>query len=243
MITGKFKPSTGRFGSSSKEVKQKLLEDADTKNTKKSTKSAIATLNAFIAKKGLQKLENTPDLELPSLLEDFYVAACTKKNELYNTQTLKTIRSSLNRHFKIHRKIDIIEDREFQGANQIFKSVQVTAKKSGKGVRRSTPVISDEDMKRLAGYFCIDHTTSPNPSVLQRNVLFNIMYYLCRRGQENLYSMTKNWFDVITEPSGDTYVMQVMDEVDKNHSEEDTQLTNQGQMYAVPGEIGNFYVS
>ena len=48
--------------------------------------------------------------------------------------------------------------------------------------------------------------------------------------------MTKQWFDVIHEPNGDMYVMQVMDEVDKNHNEKDTSLTNQGRMYSVPGE-------
>ena len=133
----------------------------------------------------------------------------------------------------MHRKIDIIADREFNNANQIFKSVQKNAKKSGKEVHRSTPVISEEDMHSLAMYFGIDHVANPNPAVLQRNVLFNIMYYLCRRGQENLHSMTKNWFDLVIEPNGDKYIMQVLDEIDKNHSEEDTQLTNQGRMYAV----------
>ena len=39
----------------------------------------------------------------------------------------------------------------------MFKSVQKNAKKSGKGVRHSSPVITDEDMEKLAYYFSTDH--------------------------------------------------------------------------------------
>ena len=105
-----FKPISGRFGSSSKEIKQHLLENVDKKNTKRATKTTVSTLNAYIGEKGFQKLESTPDCDLPDLLEDFYVGARTQKNELYTTQSLKSIRSGLNRHFKLHRKIDIITD-------------------------------------------------------------------------------------------------------------------------------------
>ena len=92
-------------------------------------------------------------------------------------------------------------------------------------------------MEHLAIYFSVDHIQTPNPSILQRNVLFNIMYYLCRRGKENLHSMTKNWFSVIDDGNGDCYVMLTLDEMDKNHKEDDTQLTNQGRMYSVKGTV------
>ena len=48
--------------------------------------------------------------------------------------------------------------------------------------------------------------------------------------------MTKDWFKVITEPSGDKYLIQVKDELDKNHREDDYNITNQGRMYAVSGK-------
>ena len=59
---------------------------------------------------------------------------------------------------------------------------------------------------------------------------------MCRRGQENLHCMTKDWFDVLTTTEGSTYVMQIKDELDKNHCENDQDLTNQGRMYEVPGK-------
>ena len=53
--------------------------------------------------------------------------------------------------------------------------------------------------------------------------------------------MTKDWFDIKTEPDGTKYVHQVKDELDKNHRKNDYSLTNQGKMYAVPGNKNFLY--
>ena len=47
--------------------------------------------------------------------------------------------------------------------------------------------------------------------------------------------MTKEWFAVVDTPTGERYVHQVLDETDKNHTEEDVEMTNQGRMYSVEG--------
>ena len=78
-----------RFGSTSKEVKEKLLDDVNAKNTNRATKATVAVLEAYIKETGQQNLPNTPDADIPDLLEKFYVAAKTKKGETYNTQSLK----------------------------------------------------------------------------------------------------------------------------------------------------------
>ena len=96
---------------------------------------------------------------------------------------------------------------------------------AGKGVHHHSPCIGEEDMACLSMYFSIDHMSRPNPRVLQRNVIFNIIYYLCCHGQENLYIMTKDWFDIVSPPQGPGYVMQIKDELDKNHREDDYNLT------------------
>ena len=49
--------------------------------------------------------------------------------------------------------------------------------------------------------------------------------------------MTEDLFKVITQNDGSKYVMQVRDELDKNHQENDHNLTNQGKMYKVKGNI------
>ena len=53
------------------------------------------------------------------------------------------------------------------------------------------------------------------PVVLQKKVWFEIMSYLCRRGRENLRSMSKSTFVVEKVSSGLEHVHQVIDEADK----------------------------
>ena len=82
---------------------------------------------------------------------------------------------------------------------------------------------------------------SANPKKLQQNVLFFIIYFFCRRGQENLYSMTRSTFRVFTESDGSEYVYQAIDEADKNHSPDDTTTSNEGRMYENQGNNMNLY--
>ena len=121
-------------------------------------------------------------------------------------------------------------------ANMAFDGIQVKAKAKGKGATKSTKVITDDDLERISDYLMADHTTKPNPKVLQHCVQFYIMYFFCRHGQENLYVMTKFHFDVDHEPDGTRFVYQAIDEKDKNHGVKDTKETNQARMYDDPGE-------
>ena len=80
-------------------------------------------------------------------------------------------------------EIDIIIDKDFQTANEVFRAQCVELKKEGLAKITHKQPITLEDMKTLY--------TSPvfsvnNPVSLQRKVFFDVLLYLCRRGQENL---------------------------------------------------------
>ncbi|XP_063415787.1 uncharacterized protein LOC134697439 [Mytilus trossulus] len=64
------------------------------------------------------------------------------------------------------------------------------------------------------------------------------MFYLCRRGQENLRSMTKKTFSIKTDSSGREYVYQQIDEYDKNYCDEATpdDTVSEARMYARVGD-------
>ena len=153
-------------------------------------KTAISVLEAYLEEKSLGNISDIDREKWPSILEDFYTNARTKRNERYHVQTLKSMRSCLNRWFTEKLKINIIEDKAFDGANLMFKSVQVESKRQGKAVTKKTKKIDEHDMKLIAEYFNHDHVRNPNPRLLHQCVLFNIVYFLCRWGQENLYDMT-----------------------------------------------------
>ena len=110
--------------------------------------------------------------------------------------------------------------------------------KEGLGEIISYPPIKDADMKTLKEYFQFNMTGNANPRALQEVIIFYIIYYLCRRGRENLRKMTVNTFAIANDPdTKKEYIYQKVDEADKNHNQNDTNKANQGRIYEVPGTL------
>ena len=212
---------------------QQLLDGKEKKNTQKSTKSAIKQLRQFLHEKNWPDVTDISNECVPEILFEFYCSIRPKNSEKYAIQSLKCIRAALNRWFKTEREIDIIKDPGFVRTNEMFKGVLVDAKKNGKP-KKSTPKISQIDLEKIGEYFQHDYMNDPQPKKLQQNMIFFILYFFCRRGCENLYSMTTETFQLVTEYDGTQYVKQALDEVDKNHGPDDTP-SNDGRMYEIPG--------
>ena len=97
-------------------------------------------------------------------------------------------------------------------------------------------------MERITEYFNHDHLNKPDPKRLQKHLVFYIIYYFCCRGRENLYEMTKDMFELVTEHDGTQYLKQAIDEADKNHGPQDSEMTNKGRMYGNEGEEFVYYL-
>ena len=102
-----------------------------------------------------------------------------QKKDDYSVQSLKCMRSGLNRYFRKQKGIDITNDSIFVKANEMFEAVKVNAKKQGRGVKKSYPPITQIDLERIAEFFLHDHVTNPNPKKLQQNIMFHIIYFFC----------------------------------------------------------------
>ena len=75
-----------------------------------------------------------------------------------------------------------------------------------------------------------------NASNLQEIIIFYILFYMCRRGRENLRPMQKGTFAVATDPEvNKRYIYQAIDEADKNHKRHGTKIANQGKVYEITG--------
>jgi len=99
----------------------------------------------------------------------------------------------------------------------IFQAVSVDLKRKGLAKVDHYPDISDEDLKKLfSGDSPVFDTNTP--CGLQQKVWFEVMLFLCKMGQENLRTMTKDTFQIKTDASGLKYVYQHKDVMDKNHS-------------------------
>ena len=234
----KFKVITGHFGSTTSEEKAKILEDKTAKNTNHATRGSVNCLQEYLKSKGIANLCHISNDELPNILENFYSDLHTKKDhDLYKSQSMKCMRSNLNRYFKSVRQLDIITDPKFVEANEMFKGMTVQAKKHGRGMQKSTIPIDDIDLKKMTDYFNdVDYMNNPQPIKLQQTVLYNLIFYTCRRSMENLEYMSLNHYKVIVQPDGTHYVVQNIDKLDKNHREDSFRLANEGRMYANPGK-------
>ena len=158
------------------------------------------------------------------------------ENLNYKTSTLRSIHGALTHYFKDTQKLDIRSNDLFIEANEMFLGKTKDNKEKGLGNIKNKPPINDIDMAKIHNYFQTKLSKAPNPRVLQQAVIFYIIYYLCRCGRENLRTMTKSTFEVALDPECNLhYIYQATDEADKNHSDKDTDIANQGCIYEVPG--------
>ena len=194
----------------------KLLENKDAKNTQRVVKRSSSLFQKFIGNDVdialLSKAEINEKLRL------FFVSIRCQNGELVKKSTLTNLRYGLSKFLKEQLEIDINVDPEFTSTKEVFKAVSTDLKKKGKRATEHKPVISQEDLLKL--YDTNNENVVFNtscPAGLQRKVWFDIMFYLCRRGRENLRQMSKSTFAVACGANGVEYVYQVLDEADKNH--------------------------
>lgn len=227
---------TPRFGSTSVEQQDDMLEDRNKFNTRCATKSTVKILTDYLAEKKLKNLPEILDEELPNILYNFYTDLRSKKGQLYKLQSLKCIHAGVNRYMKEMRNIDIIKDLRFTKTNEMFKAVSHNVCEKGLGTTKSYPPIEDDDMALISAYFDHDHMNHPDPRKLHKAVIFLIIYYFCRRGRENIYGFTRDMFEISCEPNGTEFIFQAKGEEDKNHEIDNTTHANDGRMYEQKGK-------
>lgn len=184
-----------QFATVGEDSRQETLDECVSPNTRKATDVWLNCINAYLVKKGIANtITEVTTKDLPEVLFQFYSEVRTVKSETYKNTTLKCLRSGINRFMKETRSINIVSDPRFIRCNELFKCVQKQGKKQGKGTVQHKDVIESQDLERLNDYF--SRYMTPSATILQRFVMFNIMFYMCRRGQENFAEMTVDTFHV-----------------------------------------------
>ena len=214
----------------------------------------IECFEDYLESKGLGPIDDIRDLDLPKILESFYVDVRSQKvivdandvpvlnekgekqYEEYTNNSMRALCAGLNQHFKLKLNVNIIDNPAFIRANELFAGKLHINKQEGKGTTRHKEPISEQDLKKLKLYFERNMAGPPNATLLQEIVLFNIIFYMGRHGRENLRYMTKDTFAIEKDGNGVHYIYQLKDETDKNHDKNDTDVSNQARIYEVPGE-------
>ena len=130
------------------------------------------------------------------MLQKCYAGVRKPNGELYKPTTMNNFRFGFQRYFLNRLGFDIIKAPDFSLSNTCFKNMLRTIIKSGTGDINHCPEIEPEDVKKLYSSFL------NSPTGLLEKVWFDIMFFLRRRGRENLRNMNKSTFLLVVMQPG-----------------------------------------
>ena len=155
------KQKQNRFYSKTEDEISVILDERNSKNTKRATKSNLKTFTDYLSEKTAAEpwrhrcqwtACHSPKF-LPKRMD----------GEDYKLQSIKCIHAGINRWTKANRNLDIITDPRFTKANEIFKGVSKIARQTGGAVTISHLVIEPEDLEHITIYFLHDIMNKPDP--------------------------------------------------------------------------------
>ena len=195
-----------RFGNVTLEEERRIVDEKNAINANKAGKIALNTFLKYCNEKKINiDVKVIPLEELCGILSKFYLEARKEDGGYYKLSTLVATRHNLQREFqKIRNDVDLIRGEVFRRANVLFDAQLVQLKKLGLGKVDHKMPISKSDLALLhyCGVFSLD-----SPLTLQNKVFFDVMFYLCRRGRENLRNLKKNDFALRSNEQGERYII------------------------------------
>ena len=179
--------SAKQFVSTTNEDREKLLEDAVSKNTKSSSTQWVKIEELYCRSKNDTEVNfSTIELaDLAALFESFYADLRRKDGEQHRRSSLMACRSALHRHLSDHQlSVNLFVDGVFSRSNKVLDSVLKTKKKaeSEPAVNHKQP-ISDDDWKLIQEHFA-DISITLDPQKLTTYVCFVVSSHFCLRGGE-----------------------------------------------------------
>lgn len=202
------------FISVSEEDLQQLDSEKDSKNTKRVIHRSVHLFRSFLGER--RDFENFNKEELNKALRKFFASIRKSDGSELKKSSLASIKYGICKFLKDTCQIDINNDSSFVSCVTTFKSKVVNLKKQGKGSVDHKDRITEEDLLKLHSADNVAFNIN-TPCGLQKKVWFDLMFFFCRRGRENLREMRKDTFAVAADSTGRRFVHQVVDEADKNH--------------------------
>lgn len=209
--------AASRFAQTSAEERDKKRMQINSKKTLKANKGAAKIFKDYLQVQGESKnFEEFDNAKLDEMLGRFYMDLRREDGTYYKVNSMETIRHGISRYLKsppFNRKIDIVKDSLFIESNTCFKAVLAEAKRLGM-VEVHHPIISDTDLSLL---YTSNNLSIATPRGLFNKVQFDIRMFFCRRGIENMHTMTKNTFRVeIDENTGRKVVTKNLNDFTEN---------------------------
>ena len=98
-----------------------------------------------------------------------------------------------------------------------------------KGAIAHHPALTVDDLRKLCSHEFVLNVNVPQG--LLNKVVFEIMFYICIKGQENLHNLRVQDFEIVN-LNGQKYVKKVRSELTKNHQGTTNETEGTGRMYA-----------
>ena len=154
---------------------------------------------------------------LSERLKKFYQELRKSPTEHYSASAHLSIRAAIDRHLNTLPEfsgISIVRDPLFKIANKSLSAKLKQLKAQGFAKVQHHPSISPEDIHKCYETKVFSDET---PISLLRVNWFNISLHFCRRGRENLRSLTPDSFVIKKDANGGEYVEMSISEKTKNH--------------------------
>ena len=210
-------------------------------STKRSIKQSVNIFREYLCQNGVDPaFENLSTEGLDFQLRNFFAAVRSKDGKILSKSSMNCIKFGLIKYLKAEKDVDISADPEFQKSREVYRAVLVDMEKKGFGRyggvehKRYHP-ISPKDLKKLYNDDLAFNISTPTG--LQHKVWFEIVFYLCRRGNENLRAMRRDAFAVATDDTGRKYIYQKTNESYTNQKDAATTdgTVGEGRIYEITG--------
>lgn len=185
-------------------------------NLDEGVKRAVISLRDFARRKekDFEYVISLSPSDLGGFLKEFYLtvkeqAASQGDEESSGVVNLVKIRSDLADYFKKVMNVDISTGSEFSECNGVVEDSGGKESGAGKTVvmkkhtRQRTFTFETNELRQI---YMSEAMNLDHPESLQNKVFFDICMYICNRGKDFLRLMTKNDFEVTTDPTGRRYV-------------------------------------
>lgn len=162
--------SSGRFASLEQDEINSILDNIETKNTKRQNSTAVKLFRQYLSAKNMpSEFEDFTVDELDNALSYFYMEMRNKEGEKYKKTTMHAYRQGIQRHLDKARDIDIKNEEVFKKSTKAFKGMTKELKRVGLAAIDHHPSIEDSDIEKMYAYFC---QNLEDPQLLQYKVIF-----------------------------------------------------------------------
>lgn len=187
--------------------------------------------------------------ELANKLRKFFCEAKPKESNkskymmdaqsgYYHKNTLKNIRSAINRHLQdIGRSIDIVRDKEFKSTNHTLDGMLKTMTKIGASrPTKHKDIINSQDLQKISSYL---RAATFSPLVLRQCVWYHLSIHFVTRGLEFHHQLRRDSFQFHNDENGLEYVTLRQETQQKNFQGgiESEEAPSDKRMYSSPSQL------